>query len=85
MLRRRLRQNFLPFSNGARGQKLLTRLGKPLPNKLDLDQRELNVVADLLQVLASARFRLLTSEEYQLAVDESFTFTMPIDVNWCDS
>ncbi|GAX75535.1 hypothetical protein CEUSTIGMA_g2978.t1 [Chlamydomonas eustigma] len=81
-IRRRLKQNFLPFSAGAKGQRLQARLGRPVPNKLDLDQREINLVADFMQILASARYHLMTSEEWIMAVEESFTFNMPIQVNW---
>ena len=49
-LRRRLKHNFRPFSVGAKGQKLLTRLGKPLPPKPELDVREASLVADFIQV-----------------------------------
>ena len=38
----------------------------------------------LAQLLASARYKVLTKEEWQLAVDESFTFQMPVVINWCE-
>jgi hypothetical protein len=54
----------------------------PVPNKMDLDQREINLVADFMHILATARYHLMTSEEWSMAVEESFTFNMPIEVKW---
>ncbi|KAL6765110.1 hypothetical protein V8C86DRAFT_2461422 [Haematococcus lacustris] len=48
----------------------------------DLDNREQRLVADLIQLMAAARFHLLSQEEWQLAVSESFMFDLPVDVNW---
>ena len=38
----------------------------------------------LAQLRASARYKVRTKEEWQLAVDESFTFQMPVVINWCE-
>ncbi|KAJ9526551.1 hypothetical protein QJQ45_017685 [Haematococcus lacustris] len=81
-LRRNLKKNFLAFSLGAKGQQMMCRLGSALPHKADLDNREQRLVADLIQLMAAARFHLLSQEEWQLAVSESFMFDLPVDVNW---
>lgn len=81
-LRRRLKHNFLPFSAGAKGQRLQTRIGKSLPQKPELDQRESNLIVDLMQLLAMARFNFLTKDEWDLSLSESFSYSMPVNVNW---
>mmetsp|Transcript_25578 Transcript_25578/g.55720 ORF Transcript_25578/g.55720 Transcript_25578/m.55720 type:complete len:707 (+) Transcript_25578:147-2267(+) len=81
-LRRSLKQNFLPFSVGAKGQHLTTRVGKTLPPKADLDNKELKLVADMLQLMAMARFHVLTNEEWDAATQHKFMFQLPVDVNW---
>ena len=80
-LKRRLKHNFLPFSVGAKGQRLQARLGRSLPPRLELDDKESNLIADLMQLLAMARYNLLTKEEWDMATAESFSYSMPVDVN----
>jgi hypothetical protein len=81
-LRRNLKSNFRPFSTGAKRQKLETRLGKGLPPSADLDMREVNLVADFIQLMCMARYHILTAEEWKSSQEESFTFQMPVRVNW---
>ena len=81
-LRRNLKANFRPFSIGAKRQKLETRLGKGLPPSADLDLREQTLVADFCQLMAMARYHILTAEEWNTSQEESFTFQMPVSVNW---
>lgn len=81
-LRRNLKHNFRPFSVGAKGQKLQTRVGKALPPKADLDAKELHLVADLIQLMARARFQIMTQEEWDTAKEERFLFQLPVAVNW---
>jgi hypothetical protein len=66
-LRRNLKHSFLPFSTGAKEQLMPQRVGKPLPTSADLDHRELDLVNELTQLLAAARFHIITDEVGQQA------------------
>ena len=57
-------------------------LGKPLPPRPELDHKESNLISDLLQLLAMARFNVLTKEEWDLATMESFSYSMPVTIEW---
>lgn len=81
-LRRNVKQNFLAFSVGAKGQELPTRKGRSLPPKADLNMREEKLVADFLQLMAAARYNLMTSREWDVAMAERFLFHLPVKVNW---
>eukprot|EP00983_Pelagomonas_calceolata_P014975 475920-Pelagomonas_calceolata.AAC.1 len=60
--RRSLKTNFLMFSVGAKDQILPAKVGKSLPNKTDLDDKELKLVNDIMQLMAAARFHIMTEE-----------------------
>lgn len=61
-LRRNIKHNFLCFSLGAKEQNLPQRQGRPLPPKADLDDRELKLVNDVMQLMAAARFHIVTEQ-----------------------
>lgn len=82
VLRRSLKRNFLPFSMGAKDQPLTTRVEAGLPTSGDLDQREEKLVADFLQLMAQARFHILSRAEWDLAKADQFMFSLPVEVNW---
>lgn len=61
-LRRDLKHDFLPFHMGAKQQVVPTRVGKPAPGPLELDNKEMSLVDNIIQLMAAARFHLVTEE-----------------------
>jgi len=80
--RRSLKTNFLMFSVGAKDQILPAKVGKSLPNKTDLDDKELKLVNDIMQLMAAARFHIMTEEEWDLSLNEDFKFYLPVEINY---
>ncbi|KAK9804732.1 hypothetical protein WJX72_002789 [[Myrmecia] bisecta] len=82
-IRRRVKSNFNLFSLATAGKPLPKRRGKEVqPESAELDQRELRFVEDFYTLLKAAHYRLLSQEEWETALAEEFTFTMPVDVKW---
>eukprot|EP00798_Chlamydomonas_sp_ICE-L_P007524 gene7523-671_t len=81
-LRQNLKNNFRAFSLGAKNQTMQTRIGRGLPPKTDLDNREQVLVADFVQLMASARYHILTRDEWETALSEEFLFRLPVAINW---
>jgi hypothetical protein len=81
-MRERLQHNFKQFSAGAKGEILQQRVGKGLPSRAELVEAEQAVVEDVIKLMNKAHFKLLKNEEWENAIEEEFTFTMPVDVNW---
>ncbi len=84
-LRQNLKSNFRAFSLGAKNQTMQTRIGRSLPPKTDLDNREQILVADFVQLMASARYHILTRQEWETALSEEFMFHLPVKINWVSS
>ncbi|GFR47251.1 hypothetical protein Agub_g8937 [Astrephomene gubernaculifera] len=82
LLKRNLKHNFLRFSAGAKDQPLLSCRGGGLPTTAELDAAELKLVADWLQLMAAARFHVLTAAEWELAKADRFMLSLPVEVNW---
>ncbi|KAF5841901.1 hypothetical protein DUNSADRAFT_10338 [Dunaliella salina] len=80
--RRSLKSNFLMFSVGAKDQVLPAKVGKSLPNKPELDEKELKLVYDILQLMAAARFHLMTEKDWDLSLNEDFKFYLPVEINF---
>lgn len=78
----RLQHNFKQFSAGAKGTILQQRVGKGLPTRAELVEAEQAVVDDVIKLMNKAHFKLLKKEEWENAISEEFTFTMPVDINW---
>ncbi|GIL61971.1 hypothetical protein Vafri_16221 [Volvox africanus] len=81
-LKRSIRHNFLRFSMGAKDQPLISCLGAGLPTVAELDISELKLIADFMQLMAAARFHILTTREWELAKSDKFMFSLPVEVNW---
>ena len=80
-LRRRIKWTFRLFSDGAMGREHVGRLGRSLPSKSDLIQRELRFIADFLTLMQTAHYHLLSKELWDVALSEDFELTMPLKVN----
>ena len=80
-LRRRIKWTFRLFSDGAMGREYIGRLGRSLPSKTDLIQRELRFIADFLTLMQTAHYHLLSKELWDIALREDFELTMPLKVN----
>ncbi|GLI65636.1 hypothetical protein VaNZ11_009234 [Volvox africanus] len=81
-LKRSIRHNFLRFSMGAKDQPLISCVGAGLPTVAELDISELKLIADFMQLMAAARFHILTTREWELAKSDKFMFSLPVEVNW---
>ncbi|GIL91758.1 hypothetical protein Vretimale_14893 [Volvox reticuliferus] len=81
-LKRSIRHNFLRFSMGAKDQPLVSCLGAGLPTVAELDISEQKLIADFMQLMAAARFHILTTREWELAKSDKFMFSLPVEVNW---
>ncbi|KAG2484978.1 hypothetical protein HYH03_016273 [Edaphochlamys debaryana] len=81
-LKRNLKHNFLRFSMGAKDQPYISCVGGGLPTVAELDTAEQKLVCDFLQLMAAARFHILTNAEWELAKADKFLFSLPVEVNW---
>jgi hypothetical protein len=81
-LKRRMREEFLPFASGAKNQTYLQRSSRPLPSTVNLDSKEEDFIADVYEVLRASHYHLLTAEEWEIATAEDFQLSLPVEVNW---
>lgn len=80
--RRRIKENFLIFSSGAKNTTIVTRKGKTLPLSSALNDKEVKLIADLVELLAASHYHPLTKAEFERSQKEQFLFNLPMDVNW---
>jgi hypothetical protein len=81
-LKRRMREEFLPFASGAKNQTYLQRSSRPLPSTVHLDTKEEDFIADVYEVLRASHYHLLTRDEWEIATAEDFQLSLPVEVNW---
>jgi hypothetical protein len=81
-LKKRMKENFLPFATGARHSTYLQRQGRTLPTTPDLDDKEGKFIADVYEVLRASHYSLLDRDQWQIATSEDFSVSHPVAVNW---
>lgn len=81
-LKRRMKENFLPFATGARHSTYLQRQGRTLPTTPELDDKEGKFIADVYEVLRASHYTLLNRDEWDIATSEDFSVSHPVAVNW---
>ncbi|KAK9827868.1 hypothetical protein WJX74_006810 [Apatococcus lobatus] len=81
-LGRRLKTAFTLFSEAACGRSIPTKRGSVKPSSQEIDALEQKFVEDIWLLLSSAHYRLLSQDEWVTALQEDFTFNMPVEVTW---
>ncbi|GMH33630.1 hypothetical protein BSKO_01464 [Bryopsis sp. KO-2023] len=81
-VRRRIKRNFRLFSLGAKGEEFTARLGRNLPRKTEIVEREIRFISDFVELMKTAHYQILTEKEWDMATAEEFQLTMPVAVNW---
>ncbi|KAK9862890.1 hypothetical protein WJX84_001679 [Apatococcus fuscideae] len=81
-LGRRLKSSFTLFSEAATGRAVPTKRGSTRPSPSAVNELEQKFVEDIWLLLSSAHYRLLSQDEWETALEEDFTFNMPVEVTW---